>query len=972
MSLIKNIEIDTLKLRNLVVKDNLNNPVLSSFQLFAAGDGNTYWSTGVDAQQFIDLSTQVNGVNSTLQNFESTASSTIRNITSSLEAEVFSSIYSLSSFIKNLETYSINTTYTDAAIAQYSTGLQSTLTTKYQTIASSLTLFSLGLQNTSTTAAQIGMQIAATNASIQSTNALVARNSTITRSTLFNNQSTYTTSTFNGVFQLESTNFGTLNTLILANVAYTNNSLNNISTSEGQVLSSIANIPVLLTSTIVAASTLVSFGLSTSYVSSVNYTNSKISTLYISTNNQITQTQSTLQAQLASTTTGLLQSRSVIISSLISSIYSISTSNGSTLNYFEQNITILLSTGLTQNIYQTFIDLQAYSENIIAGTTSTSNFVINSTNNALQSQSVSSYNGVMNSSFLYITNNLYTSTISTILPQMNSTVNGNISASNAFFTSTIASTTQYFQLLVNATYVAFTQDIDAYTANYETQISTQIANGLSTQNAILSTAIVLNDQLLNQTLSTYVFTLSTFTYSQYLTAPSIIMNKVDNLSSLSNVAEVTGLSSLVAGIVTLDTTNYNNFYVLVSDIGANIFYGLTVSTSQAKLNQDFTVQIDIKSTYQNSFFTLDTSNMSNWLTTPPIYNPNSFSLITTPTPPQTQVPKADTVQQIYLSSFIGAYIIDMRYTPMGMFIKNIQAYPFIYTTATFSGSIIIPKNVQVNNTQLAAHSSFVYRGTPLQISWQTNDMNIPLGIKFTGVDLYNRPITSWSGPYDSAPGSAAVKVPTPTAPFAKYDMMYLGVYPNTSLNGNNTTSGNSQNLIFASRPFPSSLYVVNPTINSYIRVLNPGTVNNYIQVTELRVNNDVNQNMVQVSTNCVFTPDTDTVNINTFPYNGSYTTFGWQNAFDNNPNTYFYGGYTATQINPNAVVAGQFSTINAYAMLPPAPLQISSIEVVQGPTYSLQGMQLIMSNRNEGLIANGLFFSTITLISTTTQSFGFS
>lgn len=967
MSLIKNIEIDTLKLRNLVVKDNQNNPVLSSFHLYAAGDGTTFWSTGVDAQQFINLSTKVNNVNSTLQNFESSATSTIRNITSSLEADVFSSIYSLSSFIVNLQTYSINTTYTDAAIAQYSTGVETTLTTRYQTIASSLTLFTLGLQNTSTSVSQIGVQIAATNASVVATNALIARNSTITRSTLFNNQSTYTTSTFTGLFQLESTNFGTLNTLILANVAYTTNSLNNISTSEGQVLSSISNVPLLLTSTIVAASTLAFFGLSTSYVSSVNYTNAAINKLYISTNNQIDITQSTLQGQLASTTTGLLLSRTQIVSSLISSIYSISTSSGSTLTYFEQNITVLLSTGLTQNIYQTFIDLQAYSANLIAGTTSTSNFVINSTNTALQSQSLSSYNGVMSSSFLYITENLYASTISTILPQMNSTVNGNISTSNAFFTSTIASTTQYFQLLVNATYVAFTQDIDAYTANYEIQISTQIANGLSSQNAVLSTAVILNEQLLNETLSTYVFTLSTFTYSQYATAPSIIMNKVDNLSTLNNVASVTGLSSLVAGIVTLDTTNYNNFYVLVSDIGANVFYGLAISTSQAKMNQDFTVQIDIKSTYQNSFFTLDTSNMSRWLNTPPIYNPNSFSLIT-----NSQVPKADTVQQIYLSTFIGAYIIDMRYTPMGMFIKNIQTYPFIYTTATFTGSIIIPKNVQVSNQQLAQHSSFVYRGSPIQVSWQTNDLNIPLGIKFTGTDLYNRPITSWSGPYNSGPGTAGIKVPTPAAPFAKYDMMYLGVYPNTTLNGNNTTSGNSQNLIFASRPIPSSLYVVNPTINSYIRVLNPGTVNNYLQVNEIRVNNDVNQNMTQVSTNCVFTPDTDTVNINTFPYNGSYTTFGWQNAFDNNPNTFFYGGYTATQINPNAIVAGQFSTTSAFAMLPPAPLQISSIEVVQGPTYNLQGMQLIMSNRNEGLIANGLFYSTITLSAANTQSFSFS
>jgi len=970
MSLIKNIEIDTLKLRNLIVKDNLNNPVSSGFHLYATGDGATYWSTGVDAQEFINLSTAVDGVNSTLENFESTATSTINNITSTLAADVFSSIYSLSSFIQNLQTYSINTAYTDAAIAQYSTGVEYTLTTKYQTIESSVTLFNIGLQNTTDTANAIYADLNVTNSTIQSTNAIIARNSTITTSTLFGGLSTYTASTFTGIFAIESTNFGVLGSLILANVEYTNNSLNAISTSQGNVVSSINNVPLLLTSTIVVTSTLVAFGMSTSYVSSINYTNSKISTLFVSTNTNIANSRSTIEAAFASTFSTVLISSAIVTSSLYSTINNMSTATGSTLTYFQENITVLLSTGLTQNIYQTFIDLQAYSANIIAGTESTSNYVINSTNTALAEQSVSSFNGLMDSSFQYVTDNVYASTLSTVVPQMNSTMNANIAASNAMFTSSMISTTQYFTLLVNATYVAFTEDVDAYTTASEQQISTQIANGLSTQNSILSTAIILNDQLLNEALSTYVFSLSSFTYSQYTTAPSIIMNQVNNLSTLRNTGPVTGLSSVVAGIIRLDATNYNNFYVLMSDIGPNVCYGLTVSTSQAKLNQDFTVQIDIKSTYMNSFFTLDTNNMSSWLNTPKIYNPNSYSLITNDQAPF-RVPKSDSMQQVYLSTFIGAYIIDMRYTPMGMFIKNIQSYPFIYTTATFTGNIVIPKNVQTSNPQMTQHSSFVYRGTPITMSWQTNDLNIPLGVKFTGTDLYGRQITSWSGPYSSALGSAKVKVPTPTAPLAKYDMIYLGVYPNTS-RSDNTTTGNAQNLVFSSRLIPSSLYVVNPTINSYIRVRNPGTVNNYLQVAEITVNNDVEKNMTQVSTNSVFIQDTDVININTFPYNGSYNTFGWQNAFDGNLSTYFYGGYTASQINPNAYVGAQFSTISSFAQLPQSSLQVSSIDIYQGPLYSLQNMQLVFSNRNEAGLADGFFYSTINLTSTTLQSFSFS
>jgi hypothetical protein len=312
----------------------------------------------------------------------------------------------------------------------------------------------------------------------------------------------------------------------------------------------------------------------------------------------------------------------------------------------------------------------------------------------------------------------------------------------------------------------------------------------------------------------------------------------------------------------------------------------------------------------------------------------------------------------------------MKYTPMGMFIKNIQSYPYIYTTAIFTGPLIFPKNVQVANPLLDQTSSFVYRNTPINISWQTNDLNIPLGVKFTGIDMYNRPMIKWTGPFPSASGSAIINIPSPSAPLGRYDTIYLGVYPNNP-RLNNTTDGNSSNPIFSTRTIPGSIYVVNPTINSYTRVLNPGTVNSYLQVTEIAINNDMQENMVQVSTNTVFTVDNDTVNVNSFPYNGSYASFGSQNAFDNNRSTYFYGGYTASQINPNASVGAQFSTTTRFQNLNPKIALVSSIDIYQGPIFSLQGMQLIYSNRNEPGISDGLFYSTIRLVSTNVQSYVF-
>ena len=127
MSLIKNIEIDTLKLRALQVRDTLNNPISSGFQLFALGDGTTYWSAGITTQQFVNLSTSLEQNQSTLDNIESTITSTLDNALSTLTTEVFSSINSISTFVGMVQDYSINTVYTDAAIGQLSSNIYSTI-----------------------------------------------------------------------------------------------------------------------------------------------------------------------------------------------------------------------------------------------------------------------------------------------------------------------------------------------------------------------------------------------------------------------------------------------------------------------------------------------------------------------------------------------------------------------------------------------------------------------------------------------------------------------------------------------------------------------------------------------------------------------------------------------------------------------------------------------------------------------------
>lgn len=979
MSLIKNLEIDTLKLRNLQVKDSYNNPISSGFHLYANGDGTTYWSSGVDAQEFINLSTSIDETNSTLANLESSIGATLSSYCSTTTAEVISSFNSVSTFYGSIVTFEQAQAYIDATMPLYfSTYNGSTIQPTYQTIISSIALYNSNNQSIASTYSSLTIQIGIVSSHLTSTNLLVISSySSLTVqigvvSSHLTSTNLYTISTFSSVYAIESTNFNVLNTLIVGNILYTSTTFSQLNSSQISIFSTLSTIPIVLTSTFNANSSLTATSVSTSYASSIAFTSLTVSSLRMDIYSSSIISQSTIQGEISSVVSTLNSARISTVSTILSTVYAVSTSLYSTISSFQNNITLLLSTGLTQNIYQTFIDLQAYSEDIIASTISTSNYAINSTNTALEAQSVSSYNAVMDSSFLYLTENVYQSTLSTVIPSMNSTIDAEISASVVLFNQIIVSTTNYFTLLVNVTYVTFTEDIAAETLAYESTISSYIESGLSTQIGIQNSSLIYNTGLLDSTVSTYIYSLSSFTYTQYITNPSIIANSVLRISTLSNTGPVTGLSTLKTGLINLDLSYSNNFYVLISDIGNDVYYGFNIiSTSKEKINQDFTIQIDIQSTYTNKYVIIDTTNLSYWLTTPKIYNPYSYNIITNNYIPGI-IPIPNTVQQLYISSFIGAYIVDMRYTPMGLFIRSIQSYPFIYSNVIFTGTIVIPQNVQVSNTALAQHSSFVYRGTPITMTWQTNDLNIPLGVKFTGTDLYGNQITSWSGPYPSALGTAQVRAPVPTAPFAKYDMMYLGVYPNTP-RADNSVNGNSTTPIFNSRIIPSSLYVVNPTINSYVRVLNPGTVNTFIQVAEINVQNDIKQNLVHYSTYARFTTDTTADNINTIPFNGSYTTYGPQNAFDNNISTFFYGGVTTSQINPNAYVGCKFSSYSSFvSAINQSSLLISSIEVYAGPQWSIDSMNLVLSNRNEPGIADGLFYSTIILISSTSQSYGFS
>ena len=103
MSLIQNLEIDTLRLRNLLVRNPDNTTIPSSFHLYSRGDGKTYWSSGVDAQQFITLSSQVSTNTSNFSTLVVQAFSTFQNGLSSMSSYINSTLYGFSTVATNAE-----------------------------------------------------------------------------------------------------------------------------------------------------------------------------------------------------------------------------------------------------------------------------------------------------------------------------------------------------------------------------------------------------------------------------------------------------------------------------------------------------------------------------------------------------------------------------------------------------------------------------------------------------------------------------------------------------------------------------------------------------------------------------------------------------------------------------------------------------------------------------------------------------
>jgi hypothetical protein len=498
-------------------------------------------------------------------------------------------------------------------------------------------------------------------------------------------------------------------------------------------------------------------------------------------------------------------------------------------------------------------------------------------------------------------------------------------------------------------------------------ISAYTVSSISTLDAYVESTISVITLLVEVNIST----ISTAFFNQFVTAPSIILYNVVGISTLTNTAPITALDSLNASVADLDVTTYENFYILLSDLSNDVYYGLSYSTNSVTYNKNITVQIDIQSTYTNKFYIFDLDSFPAWLNRAPIYNPKSFSFLTNDL---IQVPTNDTTPQVYISSFIGSYILNFRLTQTAMYINSIDCFPFVFSQLRLTG-MTIPTNVQTTNPVFSNAFNLMYCGSRMSMTWDTNDLNIPLGVKFIGKDYVGSTIISWSGPYPSGTRSANIKIPTAPTPFAVYNSMYLGIFPNTaSLNA--TTDGNihTTSMLFDQSTFSKPFGVVSPTLNSRITVKNPGTINQFLQVSELKVTNIKQQNVVTDYLN-QYARLTSSNFISV--YNTDYGTYGPQRAFDGNLSTFYQGGFTTGTPDVNNKFYGAFSTFDTKYE---STVFISTVEIT-GYVTSLSGMQIRYENANiqpspyfattYAAITDNTFYSTITLKSTYRQVFTF-
>jgi hypothetical protein len=867
-----------------------------------------------------------------------------------IKGDFSTTLLNISTFTTNLSTYSTTLKYVDTQLGEYSTILNSTLEKNYTTRATTGLLSSLVFSLFLTGQANLQSSINKLS-TYDSQDHSTITDILVTTSSIYYNTSSFLASTFASYSSLISTNYGSTQEKILSTLYYLNSNTGNIeanittriNTINNNLLTRIGNTDT----TLYTLTTDLSREIRSTFYSSLNYTDTSIENLYTSTKILVLSNNATINNNLIIASSTITASVGGLNSN---TLLSVSTSVGSlqsTNLYILNNLADLTSTGLATNIYKTFLQLESYSAGIVESTVSSANLQLASTISSYSFIYTSTLNIINISSFNYIVDTVGKYTLDTLIPATQETLNKAIDIEVGNFKSTTSSLIYIFSssiIGINSTNIA-----DASTLN---------GQGISSQWAVLSTSILFLSSYGAEIFSTTTGAVSAAFYGQYLTSPSIIMHRFYNLSTLSNVSTITGYSSLTASIINLDLTRHNNFYMLVSDISSDVYYGLTYKTNKDQVNKDITLQIDMPSSYSNKFITIDTGNLTKWLNNESkIYNQSAYGLSSRRPP------------KIYLSTFLGVQIIQMRMMRDALYVKDVFTYPYMYTTLSLSEPIKIISNVQIsNNYSYLANSTFIYKDTAIPIQWTTNDPNLQVGIKFLGTDINGNNLVGWSGPYDASKRGAVVNAPNKGV-FATYNTIQIGIYTSDNLdNTSDSANLNTPGQVFATQRLNPPIHVITPTLNTKITIYNADELNTYLEISEFNIINEIGENVMTTSANKYSNIKTNS----SPPYQGDFNTWGPQRMTDGNTLTSFRGGVDANVVDKNAFVSVELSS---FTHVHSPQTTISSIIIYgsgnNNSIFTTNGMTLKIENKNEPGIPDGLFYSTIKLTSFTPNIINF-
>lgn len=615
---------DTILLRGLNFRYNNNAPPSTFFTIFASGNGHTYWSNSVTAENISSLSTALSQTASSLSNNITITATNLSNLSTTVStnfAANYSTTLALGSNIAGLSnnvnifnyTFVQFANVTNAKFNAYDSYISTTVGTSVSTAIHEISSGQVFFDILSSIEYEVQQGLSTLSTTIISTaNSLY---STITfeyNSSIANELSNITNQLENEINTLSnsvvsSNDYADFSTFIISslystatNVSEQVSSLSTyiVSTYNSILYSSFSSVESLFTShdTRISSLELLSTNLS-------SITNNWISTYtdaFVSSNNTTLFSYIQQNSNSINTTTNCLNTLISTYTLFSSYVIGYNTSNDSYISNLNNEVAFLSTayyllsvSSILVNIWSSFVQLEVYTNHLVSEIYS-SIFVFQST---LYTSSVIMNISTANGYFNYYVSTLYNSTLSTLIP------------STIAFTSSMVSTlysTSYTYLIsslnstVDATQRNFTSTINGLESKF---ISTNATQFQSSVLGYLSTPAVTTFSTINGTASDTFNSINTSNIAQstqFGTFYSTISSQTINLYNSTQIIYVFAVS-------TLNTLTYN----ASTQLGCNsVAFYTQLSTQDKQFNSSIiSWNNTLISTTSNAYNTVVTSTV---------------------------------------------------------------------------------------------------------------------------------------------------------------------------------------------------------------------------------------------------------------------------------------------------------------------------------------------------------------------------